>query len=282
MNFRSVIWSAFVIAFAVVVGCFMTAAKKDTSADGRIQLTEANSLTLRGVVDDESMGELIKQMQTRGGKDLYLYIYSPGGDIMAGQRLIEAMKSYPGHITCVADVAISMAFIVFQNCETRLTFPTGVLMQHEASYSIKGDAPHNLSYIAWLTRVLRRLDDQQAKRIGISYEDFKKHTAVDWWQDGNEAVANHVADGFTGVTCSKELTEKTTKQTVREFIFTAELTWSGCPLIHSPQSVKVSSFMGHDEEEVNKALIDYVSAITDFTSNTDQYQGALRKFERIR
>lgn len=248
-------------------------------------LTKANTLVLRGEVNAQSVGDLIKQIETHPGQELTLYIVSPGGDIIEGMHLIDAMKAHKGKITCVADVAISMAFIILENCETRLALPTGVLMQHEASYAIRGDAPHNLSFITWLHSILHKLDDTQAKRIGLSYEEFKKHTAVDWWQDGQQALANHVVDDLIQVNCSKELTEtKVTQEIELMFGAKAVVTWNGCPLVHAPENVQLkmpAGFKGEHEAQVMEAYQKVVEQISDFSNreNIDQLNG---NYERLR
>lgn len=238
--FRKILFALCLIASAVV----LTAANK-SDTKGRIVLTAANTLTLRGTVNEDSVSALIKQIELNPGQDFNFYIASPGGDIFEGMQLIQAMKAHTGKITCIADVAISMAFVIFQNCETRLMLEHGVLMQHEAAYGLKGTAPHNLSFVMYLTNVLKKMDAAQAARIGMTYEQFKARTSVDWWLDGDDAMKFGAADGFTLVACSKDLLAKTTFEEV-ELVFGAKAVfkWNGCPLMHAPEAVSIKMYNG--------------------------------------
>lgn len=265
--------------FLVAMAClFGVTAASSPKTDGKVYLTKSNVLTLRGTVDEHSIGNLVRQIQMRPDQDLFLYIVSPGGDIMEGLHLIEAMKAHKGKITCVADVAISMAFVILQACETRLTLASAILMQHEASYGVRGTAPQNYSFVLWLQSVLKRMDETQANRIGMSYADFKAKTATDWWLDGFQAVGQKVADGFASVSCSKELTDSTIVEEIPlMFGAKAVLEWSGCPLIHVPN--KISLKLPNDMKRTKEIEERYLEIIDRYTLSTDPNDN-IKKLER--
>jgi ATP-dependent Clp protease protease subunit len=203
-----------------------------------ITLTSKNTIVLRGEVNSKSIGKVLYDINSSSEKELFLFISSPGGSIFAGNQLVQAIKSSDKKITCIANVAISMAFVILQACETRVSTPVSVTMQHVASYGVSGDSPNNVSMLKFIESMLKEMNEEQAKRIGLPYKKFQAKTRNDWWLYGSSIVKNNVTDGISKVVCSKELTETVIKDTVRVFIFSIKVEFSGCPLIEYPLKVE--------------------------------------------
>lgn len=209
------------------------------------EMTAKNTVVLRGEVTSSSISRVIRQINESSEKELYLFITSPGGSIIAGNQLVYLLKTTEKKITCVANIAVSMAFVILQACENRVVLPHAIVMQHVASYGLRGEAPNNLSRVKFLHRMIRQMDEAQAKRIGMSYKEFKSKIRNDWWLFGDESVKSNVADRVGTVKCSPELTKSRIKEKVQVFIFTIDVVWSGCPLVEYP--VKIG-----DEETVKR------------------------------
>lgn len=209
------------------------------------EMTAKNTVVLRGEVTSSSISRVIRQINESSEKELYLFITSPGGSIIAGNQLVYLLKTTEKKITCVANIAVSMAFVILQACENRVVLPHAIVMQHVASYGLRGEAPNNLSRVKFLHRMIRQMDEAQAKRIGMSYKEFKSKIRNDWWLFGDESVKSNVADRVGTVKCSPELTKSRIKEKVQVFIFTINVVWSGCPLVEYP--VKIG-----DEETVKR------------------------------
>lgn len=209
------------------------------------EMTAKNTVVLRGEVTSSSISRVIRQINESSEKELYLFITSPGGSIIAGNQLVYLLKTTEKKITCVANIAVSMAFVILQACENRVVLPHAIVMQHVASYGLRGEAPNNLSRVKFLHRMIRQMDEAQAKRIGMSYKEFKSKIRNDWWLFGDESVKYNVADRVGTVKCSPELTKSRIKEKVQVFIFTINVVWSGCPLVEYP--VKIG-----DEETVKR------------------------------
>jgi ATP-dependent Clp protease protease subunit len=203
-------------------------------ADTKVLLTEQNSVVLRGEVNSESVAEVTQKILLSDAKDMYLYIDSPGGSVLAGLQLISVLKSTDKNVTCVASTAASMAFAILQACGNRLVTDSAVLMQHVPSYGLQGQEPNNFSMAQAIHRLSHAMNADQAKRIGISTKEFYSRVRNDWWVWGHEAVKEGVADGVATVSCSPGLLKGTETKTMQSFIFTIEATFSKCPLISGP------------------------------------------------
>lgn len=194
-------------------------------------LEKGKYISLTDVVSNDSTNAAIYQLLSSKGDEVTMFISSPGGSIIAGLNLIQAMKASGKTITCIADFAASMAFIILQNCDKRLVTPNAVVMQHEASFGARGARPHVNSMVDFVNRMVATIEVQQAERIGMSLEDFKAKARNDWWLFGKEAIDNGVADSLTFVSCSTELLNKLVKKTARSFFGSKTYTASACPLI---------------------------------------------------
>jgi ATP-dependent protease ClpP protease subunit len=257
--------------------------KKASKSEDVVVFDVDNVVVLRGAVTDSSASALVKELQMRRFDDLYLFIHSPGGSVIAGNQIVDTIKSHKGKITCYASEAVSMAFVILQACPVRLVSPHSIVMQHEASYGVNGQAGHNLSFVTFLHGMLRKMDQAQADRIGISYEEFKKRIAFDWWMDGIDAVMQNAADRTVVAACTKELTEVKTPQTLKGLFSSIEVEWSGCPLVSYPINIKTDAKNEEGEKEIVKELADFIEANCSKITDTVRVRSILEKnFIRIR
>lgn len=236
-------------------------AETDEKAENssRVVLNGKNLVVIKGEIDDESVAIAASQLLESDGKEITIFISSPGGSIVAGNSLISIMKGSGKKTRCIASEAVSMAFVIFQACDERLVLENSIVMQHEASYGLKGQAPNNRSMLNFIESMLKTMDKAQADRIGLSYAEFKSRTRNDWWLFGSAAVDNDVADSLVSVTCSPELSKKHTKQTLRGFFISAEVEWSGCPLVDGPLKVDVKAFTPFGGKSESQALDELLS-----------------------
>lgn len=222
-------------------------------AADKVVLKEGNFVTLRGEVSTESVSKVISEVLSSKSNEVILFISSPGGSILDGLQMIQALRDSGKKLKCVATTAASMAFIILQACDERLVSDSALLMQHVASYGIQGDAPNNMSLVKFLNRMIKRIDEWQAKRLGLTYQEFKRKTRSDWWMLGQEAVDNKAADSVVAVTCDRDLAAKRIKEDVDMLFFQLEVTWSACPLVEAPLEVKVKEKSeGVDADQLKK------------------------------
>lgn len=194
---------------------------------------DADTLVLSGPMTENSVDPLIAKIFGSSRRDMVMYIRSPGGSIDAGNSLIQAMNASGKNFTCVAETAISMAFVTLQlGCQKRVVLDNSTLMQHQASYSLE-HAParnqHNL--VEYVEKLINKIEVRQAKRLGLTVEQFKEKTGYDWWLDADDAVKNKAADEVGTAVCSADLASKKHIEERSFFIFTFKGEVSDCPML---------------------------------------------------
>lgn len=220
-------------------------------------------LILRGEVNGESVAKLQAAILSATEKDLTLVIASPGGSVIDGAELTQTIRDSGKNVRCVATFAASMAFAILQSCQERYVLDNSVIMQHVMSYGLRGQEPNNWSLANLLHRLNKKLDEEQAKRIGLSYEKFREKVRDDWWLLGSEAVDESAADETVTATCTAALTKKRVTEEVQTMFWTFTVEWSGCPLITSPLSVKASELdeFSPDTEEKRREYQEFMEKI---------------------
>jgi ATP-dependent protease ClpP protease subunit len=225
-----------------------------------IDLNPENTVVLRGEINSDSVSKAIVNMYAAPGPDVYLFIDSGGGSVLDGLRLINAIDASPHKVHCIASVAASMAFIILQACPDRLIVNNALLMQHVASYGVEGREPNNYEFAMLMRKISNDLNERQAKRIGMSLDEFNKKTMADWWLWDSEAIKVNAADEKVKVTCTKDLVDKRIIESFTFLIFKVEIVFSGCPLISEPLSIDMPQDTINDADakiQIDKKLKTY-------------------------
>ena len=210
-----------------------------------IQLTDDNHVVLRGPIDTSTASRVIRELHTKGSDDeVYLYINSPGGSVVDGYHIVQTIDAlyHSGKtVKCVADTAISMAFVIFQSCPVRYARPSSILMQHQMSFGVGGPIEHVRNYVEFVEGMENDMLLRQAARVGLTPEEFKAKTLSDWWTYGSEITANNLADEMVYVLCAESEFNRTTKVVYRTFFGDVTVHFSGCPLLNVPLRVEWGS-----------------------------------------
>jgi ATP-dependent protease ClpP protease subunit len=203
------------------------------SASEEILLTTKNSLLIRGQINAATATDFIYEVNKRANKEnLYVYLDTNGGSVDAGNKIINEINKY--NISCIAERAISMGFVILQSCNKRYVTPMATLMQHQMSYGVVNEKAKVESYVDFIQQIGDHLTEMQSRRIGISAKEFKDRTYNDWWVFGGNAVNENCADDIASVKCNTKLTNQTYNidYAGNAYIF------SYCPLINGPIKVE--------------------------------------------
>lgn len=241
-----------------------------------IKLAENNFVTLRGQIDENSASTFISDLSKIKSNDIYIYLVTPGGSIVAGNHIIQhmnAMTATGKKISCIADHAYSMGFVIFQACPTRYVMDHTIIMQHQASFTIQGPVKQATNRFKLFEKLEKQNNEMQSKRLGLTKEEFHDAYVHDWWLYGKEIIEEKAADELVNVLCDLDM-DKSHKTKVDTWFGTFEVEYSLCPLIHAAKNVtllknatlierKISAdidiIMGHYD---NNKLIDNMDLIT--------------------
>ncbi len=160
------------------------------------------TLVLEGEVDGNAveLARTLLDMAADSQEDIYMIINSPGGNVIPGLQLLQAMQiaEHRGlHIRCmVPNLAASMAFVLFAGCTERYAFNASLLLWHPMRAGSRNgfteeEAKAAAAHMRDLSRPLLRL---QWKALGISWKLFYHHYKLETLWTG-EAL-NRTAPGF--------------------------------------------------------------------------------------
>lgn len=169
------------------------------------ELLSRREIFLTEEVNAETSNELIKQLmyleRQDSGKEINLYINSPGGEVISGLAvydLISLMKS-PVRTVCTGTAA-SMAAILFLAGEKREMLPHTRLMIHDPSFSggsIGGKKSHELRHeLEKLDEVREALAKIIAEKTGRPLEEIYDVTSDDTFYSAEEAITFGLATGI--------------------------------------------------------------------------------------
>jgi ATP-dependent Clp protease protease subunit len=212
-----------------------------SNANKIIELKKDNFISLREPISQDSTARLLAKLNTIESKHdtLYLYINSPGGDVLAGLDIINYIKSLQQRnkkVVCIAHNAISMAFVVFQYCSLRYILYSSTLMQHQMYLGLKGKLQEINSRMSYLNVLEAKLNKDQALRLNMSLPEFTQIIQNDWWLYGDSILDNKAADEIITFFCAFENYEETVL--VNTLFGDVTIKYSACPLINYPVDIK--------------------------------------------
>jgi ATP-dependent protease ClpP protease subunit len=206
---------------------------------------------------------------THQGSTVNLFLSSPGGSVLDGAQLVQAIRSVNKKVVCVTDFSASMSFVILQACDERIVLESSILMQHVPSFGLRHQPqPNAIAFVDFLKQITNTIDAAQAKRMEITLERFRQLTRDDYWLFGREAVKAKAADRVAQAICSPELTNKEEKEKVSLFggLINLNVTWSKCPLVTEPRSVEISRMVTLTAEQEKKLILE-VTRLVDYKAD---------------
>ena len=199
-----------------------------------IYLNESNVIVVKNAIDETTASKFIYQLNSmKNKKDVFVYLDTPGGSVESGNKILMEVQKY--NLSCIADKAYSMGFVILQGCQNRYIRQYGRIMQHQISYGIRNEKGKIDSYGNFIDQVEEELVELQAEKIGMEKTHFQLKTMNDWWLMGKYAVKNNCADQIVDVFCDQKLA----KSNYTDSFGNIHLVYSKCPLISDPLDVYI-------------------------------------------
>lgn len=204
-----------------------------------VKLTKSNLVHIRGRIDFTSMQkaqqDLLKQHVKRGSKDytIYLFIDSPGGSISAGNAFIAYAKTFRD-VKTICMFCASMAHAISQALPgERLGTDGNIMMAHRAKGTVSGqfnDGEMERRLALW-KRIVTRMEQTNANRIGITLKDYQKRVKDEYWTHGVDSVVQNVLDDIATVSCSDKLMTSSRTEKIRSIFGERIIVIPLCPLM---------------------------------------------------
>ena len=135
--------------------------------------------------------DLKKQLDGLKGKDLTVYINSPGGNVAAGVAMASFLKRHDGKTTAVVDGwCCSIATEIFFACQTRKIPANAYLMIHKPSAAAKGTSDDMRKTAEMLDVIQNGIESvyQEAARDDVTAQDITDMVNAGTWFTGDEAA----------------------------------------------------------------------------------------------
>jgi len=131
------------------------------------------------------------------GKDIHLYINSPGGVITAGMAIYDTMRYIRCDVStiCVGMAASMGAFLLAGGTKgKRYALPNSEVMIHQPSGGAHGQATEIQITAEWILRTKQRMNEILAANTGRPVEQIAADTERDKWMTAQEALEYGIVD----------------------------------------------------------------------------------------
>lgn len=158
-------------------------------------------IMLTGEVCDEMAASITAQLlfldSVDPGKDIYLYINSPGGSVTAGMAIYDTMKYIKSEVStiCMGMAASMGAFLLAGGAKgKRMIMPNAEVMIHQPSGGAKGQATEILIVADQIKKTKERLNRILSENTGKPYATVCEDTERDNYLTADEALAYGIVD----------------------------------------------------------------------------------------
>lgn len=233
-----------------------------------IEFKKDNFVSLRETINQDTSSRLLTKLNLIETKHntIYLYLNSPGGDVMAGLEIINYIKSLQSRdkqIICIAHNAMSMAFVIFQYCSKRYILYSSTLMQHQMALGVKGKLYDINSRMSYLNSLELKINQDQATRLNISLDKFTKLIQNDWWMYSEDILLNNAADKIVSIFCSFDNFDETT--TINTLFGDVAIKYSACPIINYPIHISFPT-LNFSEDKKSEFMDTHINFMKKYTS----------------
>lgn len=143
-----------------------------------------------------SASQFMRDLRGMGELDeINLSIHSPGGDVLDGWAIYNAIKNNKARVTArVEGLAASMASVILMAADTVEIPENAYIMIHNPWGFAVGDAEEMRDTADLLDKLGNGLVNAYSERTGNDEDEIRKMMSAETWMDGKEAVERGFAD----------------------------------------------------------------------------------------
>jgi len=175
--------------------------KGERSYDIYSRLLKERIIFLSDEVNDVTASLVIAQLlfldAEDPGKDIFLYINSPGGSVTSGMGIFDTMNYIKSDVStiCVGMAASMGAFLLAAGAKgKRYALPNSTIMIHQPSGGAQGQASDMKIHAEHIIKTRAKLNRILSERTGKSLEQIEKDTDRDNFLDSDEAKSYGLID----------------------------------------------------------------------------------------
>lgn len=168
--------------------------KGERSYDIYSRLLKERIIFLSEEVNDVSASLVVAQLlfldAEDPGKDIHLYINSPGGSVTAGMAIYDTMKYIKSDVCtiCIGMAASMGAFLLSSGKKgKRFALPNSTIMIHQPLGGVQGQASDIKIHTEYLLKIKEKLNKILSENTGKPLEQVEKDTDRDNFLSAAEA-----------------------------------------------------------------------------------------------
>ena len=166
----------------------------ERSYDLYSRLLDDRIVFLSGEIDDALANTVVAQLiyleGKEPGKDISLYINSPGGSVTAGMAIYDTMNYVKCDVStiCIGMAASMGAFLLSSGAKgKRIALPNAEIMIHQPSAGTQGKVTDMEIDVEHFLKLKKRLNQILADNTGKDPEQVKQDSERDHWMLAEEA-----------------------------------------------------------------------------------------------
>lgn len=153
-------------------------------------------LILNAIIDDDILENVTlhilkwnkedKNLPVESRKPIWLFIQSPGGDVVNGNSLIDAIETSktPVYTVCFAQCN-SMGFHIFITGHKRYCFPNSILLIHDGEIRIENSSSKAKDTMKFIEALDQRVKNHVLKHTNITSEFYDSIYDTEYYIYGN-------------------------------------------------------------------------------------------------
>lgn len=133
------------------------------------------------------------------GKDINLYINSPGGSVTAGMAIYDTMQFIKSDVStiCIGMAASMGAFLLAGGTKgKRMALPNAEIMIHQPSGGARGQATEIQIVAENILKTKKKLNQMLAENTGKPYDVVAADTERDYYMSAEEALDYGIIDSI--------------------------------------------------------------------------------------
>jgi len=196
-----VILGTLIIIFMLIPTVIEKSPNGERAYDIYSRLLRDRIIFLGSEIDDAVANTVVAQLlfleSEDPGKEISLYINSPGGHVTGGLAIIDTMNHIKSPVSTICiGMAASMGAMILSAGEKGKSFslPNSEVMIHQPMGGAGGQASDIMISAEHMMRTKKRLADMLVENTGQTYETIEKDMDRDFWLDANQAKKYGVVD----------------------------------------------------------------------------------------
>jgi len=175
--------------------------KGERAFDIYSRLLKDRIIFLGNAIDDDVANLIIAQMlfleSEDPGKDIFLYINSPGGSVTAGLAIYDTMQYIKSDVStlCMGQAASMGALLLGAGQKgKRIALPNSRVLLHQPLGGVQGQASDIDIHAREIMKLRKRINEMLSSQTGQPLEKISRDTERDYYMTAEEALEYGLVD----------------------------------------------------------------------------------------